>query len=352
MAKKSHSGDSYRLSRKVPTSESFFIENLELYVNEGLASFENQAKIAFKGHECFDWVSVVMRPCLCYSFFKLVEIGGDRDLFNIFYQKAQNVVYENKHYFVSILYGYFLCDKEWFNSSKSRNMFREVFINLLKSCADRYQDEKLKECLSAEESIAIIVQCGADLNFIERMNDISGSVNQSVANFLNAEYLKVLKAQQATENLISQFKETETITSETTCQGNETFVVAQEEVPLTQQPVSSMPKKQMKKDSSPKTLEDLNAKFGMELEKDLSELESVIMDFCTDEDWNVFVEERNVRLGQTCHRHGSHESQAIVFDFEGRETKGLLLTYYIHGTDTKIKGGVKRTVKITRRIQK
>lgn len=43
MAKRSHSGDSYRLSRKVPTSESFFTENLELYVKEQNVRFAQQA---------------------------------------------------------------------------------------------------------------------------------------------------------------------------------------------------------------------------------------------------------------------------------------------------------------------
>lgn len=388
MAKRSHSGDSYRLSRKVPTRESFFTESLERYENEGIAFFEKQAKIVFSECVDFDWVSVVMRPYLRYSFFKFVGIGGDRDLFNIFYVTAQNTAYKQKHYFVSILYLFFLCDEEWFTTGKSRDMFREVFINLLKACADRFQDEKLKECLSAEESIAILVRCGADLEHIERMNDIPNkikflkesvatlvqcgiepnfikwiddipdSVNHPVTNFLNAEYTKIRKAQQAAMELSLLFERT--ITSEITCQENEKLVDAQEEVPLTQQPVSmskkqtkkDMSKKQMKKNSSPKTLEDLNAKFGMELKKDLSELELVIIDFYTDEEWQSFVKNKKVRFAQQAYRQGSHESQGIVFDFEGQETKGLLLNWYVHGTDTKTKGGVNRTVRITRRIQK
>lgn len=350
MAKRSHSGDSYRLSRKVPTRESFFTESLERYENEGIAFFEKQAKIVFSECVDFDWVSVVMRPYLRYSFFKFVGIGGDRDLFNIFYETAQNTAYKHKHYFVSILDLFFLCDEECFTTGKSRDMFREVFINLLKACADRFQDEKLKECLSAEESIAILVQCGfTGDNFDEVGGSFDDPFGEDELSKEREFFSSYIKAKLAVMRLLLQFEKA--ITSETTCQENEKLVDAQEEVPLTQQPVS-MSKKQMKKIYSPKTLEDLNAKFGMELEKDLSELELVIIDFYTDKEWQSFVKNKNVRFAQQAYRQGSHESQGIVFDFEGQETKGLLLNWYVHGTDKKTKGGVNRTVRITRRIQK
>lgn len=358
VAKKSHCGDSYRLSRKVPTRESFFTESIERYENAGIAFFEKHAKIVFEGHECFSWVSIVMRPYLRYSFFKLVEMGGDRDLFNIFYETAQNTAYKHEHYFVSILYLFFLCDEECFTTGKSRDMFREVFINLLKACADRFQDEKLKECLNAEESIAILVQHGVTGN---NFDEVSGSFDDPCGKdelSKKREFYSCYNAYLEAQLAVMRFEKA--ITSETTCQENEKLVDAQEEVPLTQQPVSmskkqtekDMSKKQMKKGSSPKTLEDLNAKFGMELEKDLSELELVIIDFYTDEEWQCFVKDKNVRFDQQSYRQGSHESRGIVFDFEGQETKGLLLNWYVHGTDKKTKGGVNRTVRITRRIQK
>ena len=107
--------------------------------------------------------------------------------------------------------------------------------------------------------------------------------------------------------------------------------------------------KQMKQAPKPKTLENLDAKFGEDLEKAFDELELITIDFVSEEDWNEFQKESNVEFGSS-YRHGSHESQEITFNFEGQKTKGQLLTHHVHGKDTPEE--ISRQVRVTRRAQK
>jgi hypothetical protein len=113
---------------------------------------------------------------------------------------------------------------------------------------------------------------------------------------------------------------------------------------------SQISKKQMKQAPKPKTLEDLDTKFGEELEKAFDELEVITIDFDSEDDWKKFVEENDVQISEIAYRHGSHESQEILFNFEDQRIKGQLLTYHVHGKDASEE--ISRQVRVTRRIQK
>lgn len=108
--------------------------------------------------------------------------------------------------------------------------------------------------------------------------------------------------------------------------------------------------KQMQQPQKPKTFEDLNAKFGKELEKAFNELKVIVINFKSEDDWKKFVEENNVQISEITYRHGSHESREIFFNFEGQKTKGQLVTHYGHGKDTSEE--ISRQIRVTRRIQK
>jgi len=126
------------------------------------------------------------------------------------------------------------------------------------------------------------------------------------------------------------------------------------------QPIpAQVSQKQMQQAQKPKTLEDLNAKFGEELEKVFDKLEAITINFKSEDGWNMFIEEANVEFFGVSYRHGSHESEEIYFDFEQEKDngeiekqriKGQLLTYHIHGKDTLEE--TTRQIRVTRYTQK
>ena len=155
-----------------------------------------------------------------------------------------------------------------------------------------------------------------------------------------AEYSLILKEKEA--QITKQPSQTKTLIEK------QTPIVGRKAIP--QSFSTSVPQKQMKQASKIKTLEELDNKFGKDLDKALDKLEVITIEFGSEEEWNKFINNAEIVPNTSHQSDGSHQSQEIFFDFEGQKIKGQLASHYTHGRDTKTGEKITRKIKATRYI--